>query len=537
MPLRPVRTLLAVVAGLSLLLGACSAPDRPDPELISVFTSEPQNPLIPTNTNENGGGVVLSTLFRGLIRYAPDGTPRLAVAESITPNDDATRFDIRLRPGWTFSNGEPVTADSFINAWNYGAAVRNGQAQSTFFESIKGYDDVASEGATSDTMSGLQKVDDLEFTVELSAPESTWPDRLGAPTYSPLPSVAFQDMDAFGQHPVGNGPYMFDSWQHNVDIRVLRNPTYAGDDPARNPGLDFRVYTSLDTAYSDLQSGDLDSVRETVGPRDLASYQADFPDSHSSRPFAAVQYMTVPSTLPHFRPGEEGRLRRQAISLAVDRKLVTDKVFFSSRTPARDFGAPTLSGGVPDLRGADVLDHNPDRARQLWAQADAISPWTGTFEVAYNADGGHKEWVEAVTNSIRQTLGIEAHGKAYPNFKGMRNDIVAGTVDAAFRSGWNADYPSIANFLEPNFATGAASNDGDYTNPEFDRLLTAARSMTDPEEARRTYIRAQEILLRDLPAIPLWYYAASTAWNPALRGFETGWDGTPVFTEITKETD
>jgi hypothetical protein len=64
-------------------------------------------------------------------------------------------------------------------------------------------------------------------------------------------------------------------------------------------------------------------------------------------------------------------------------------------------------GGYGNLR------YDPEAAKRLWAQADAIAPWSGSFEIAYNGDGGHKEWVDATTNNIRNTLGIDAKGKEY----------------------------------------------------------------------------------------------------------------------------
>ncbi|WP_241980156.1 ABC transporter substrate-binding protein [Cryobacterium glaciale] len=140
-------------------------------------------------------------------------------------SDDATTWTVTLNDDWTFTNDEPVTASSFVDAWNYGALVTNAQGSSGLFNNIVGYSDVANTkddptGATDDsgaalqipdplaeTMSGLTVVDDTTFTVQLSGAEADWPLRLGYSAYSPLPTVAFDDMDAFGENPIGNGPY------------------------------------------------------------------------------------------------------------------------------------------------------------------------------------------------------------------------------------------------------------------------------------------------------------------------------------------
>ena len=125
------------------------------------------------------------------MRYENDGSVVNAVAESIEPNDDATEFTIKLKDDWTFTNGEKVTADSFIKAWNYGAATKNGQLQADFFEPIEGYDQVSQENSTVEELSGLEKISDTEFKVKLSSPESDFPTRLGHSPYMPWPEAAY----------------------------------------------------------------------------------------------------------------------------------------------------------------------------------------------------------------------------------------------------------------------------------------------------------------------------------------------------------
>lgn len=547
------RLITALVTGLAVILGlaACTtSPVKVPDDYISFFGGEPQNPLVPTNTQEVNGGQVIENLFTGLARYTPDGEVRMGVAESVTPNANSTSFDVKLRPDWTFTNGEKVTSDSFIDAWNWAVKPENAQLQSSFFAPIKGFAEVAGEtdadgnvtsAPTADTMSGLKKVSDDEFTITLSSPDSSFVSLLGFSAFAPLPSVFFDDPKAFGDHPVGNGPYMMDgpdAWQHNISISLKANPDYPGEEPAKNPGIAFIMYSSTNTAYADLQSGDLDHMRETVATEAYPTYTKDFPDSHGDEPYAAIQNFTIPENLPGFEPGKEGNLRRAAISMSVNRQLIIDKVYFGTRQIAEDFGAPTLAGGLPDIEGKDVLTYQPEKAKELWEQANAIHPWGGQkFQTAYNSDGGHQQWVEAVTNSIRQNLGIEATGKAYPTFKAMRDEVVNRTIGAAFRSGWNADYPSIASFLVSNYRTGDSANDGDYSNPVFDDLLTRAAAQPNAEKAQPIYNRAQAILMKDLPQIPLWYYAASTAWSPKLHNVQSGWLGMPVYTEITKDVN
>ncbi len=110
--------------------------------VLSSSWGDPQNPLEPANTNEVQGGKVLDMIFRGLKQYDPEtGAAENMVAESIETTD-SQNFTVTLKDGWTFSNGEPVTAQSFVDAWNYAANVDNRQANAPFFSDIVGYDEV-----------------------------------------------------------------------------------------------------------------------------------------------------------------------------------------------------------------------------------------------------------------------------------------------------------------------------------------------------------------------------------------------------------
>ena len=112
-----------------------------------------------------------------------------------------------------------------------------------------------------------------------------------------------------------------DAWEHNVKFATVPNEHYVGDTKAQNDGVTFVFYTSLDAAYQDLSSDSLD-VLESVPASVFATFESELPGRTVNQPYAGVQYFTIPQYLPHFS-GEEGRLRRQAISLAVDRDTIT----------------------------------------------------------------------------------------------------------------------------------------------------------------------------------------------------------------------
>lgn len=528
---------IALAAAGALVLTGCtsggSEPSAPagDPEaIITTNGSEPQNPLIPTNTTETGGGKIVTSLFAGLVSYTAEGEIENDVAESIE-SEDGQSWTVKLKEGQTFTDGTPVTANSFVDAWNYGALYSNAQSASYFFDNIEGF------SYTEDSeLTGLNVVDDLTFTVDLTAPEADWPLRLGYTAYYPLPEVAFEDIEAFGQNPVGNGPYMFageDAWTHEEKIDLVTNPDYDGVRKADNGGLTIVFYTSQDTAYADLQAGNLD-VLDAVPDSALATFEDEFGDRAVNQPAAIFQGFNMPYYLEHWS-GDEGKLRRAAISMAINRDEITDVIFQGTRTPASDFTSPVIAGWSDSLEGAEVLEYNPEEAKAKWAEAEAISPYGDTvFDIAYNADGGHQAWVDAVANSIANTLGIQAVGKPYPTFAAALDDRENEKLTGATRAGWQGDYPSMYNFLAPLYRTGAGSNYEGYSSEEFETLLDEGAKAQSVEDATAKYQQAEEVLLADLPAIPLWYSNVTGASADTVDNVVFGWDSVPLYHEITK---
>nr|WP_041563016.1 ABC transporter substrate-binding protein [Nocardia brasiliensis] len=524
----------AVLLAASLGLSACSSDEDTDAGIVTTNITEPQNPIVPTSMNDNNGSRIADRIFAGLKYYDADGVAHNDMAQSIETTD-RKNYKITIKPDWTFTDGTPVTAKSYVDAWNYGALSTNAQLQGYVFAPIVGYDDVAAEKPTAQTMSGLKVVDEHTFTVALTRPSIDFELALAFTPFYPMPEVAFKDMKAYGENPIGNGPYKFartGAWEHNVKVDLVANPDYKGARPAKNKGIRFVMYQSFDTAYADLIAGNLDAL-DTIPDSALASYKQDLGDRAITKPTAQNQHVSSQSNIPHLS-GEEGVLRRKALSMAINREQICENIFHGTRVPSRDFTAITLPGFNGDLPGADVLKFNPTEAKKLWAQADAISPWSGRYEIAYNSDGGHQAWIEAVANSIKNTLGIEAIGAPYPTFKDIRTAITARTIGKAFRYGWQGDYPTMLQFLTAQYYTGAGTNNIDYANPEFDKLIDAALAAASLEESYKLVGQAQALLLRDMADIPVLDYIATAGLGEKVKKAELTWNGQFDFENIEK---
>lgn len=539
------KTLTVMVAcgALVLPLAACgsSSAGGSEDNIIRVYGCEPQNPLIPTDTNEVCGGDPETLLFSELIGFDAKGNPKNEVADSIEANGDNTEYTIKLKKGWKFTDGTEVKAENFTRAWSYGANAKNAQLGASFFAPIQGFEDLQKDGLKGDEqLSGLTVVDDYTFTVKLNAPSSVFKTMLGYSGYAPLPDSFFGDPKAFGENPVGNGAYKFDSWDHNQSIKLSKNPDYKGSFPAKNDGVWFMVYTDPQPAYADVEAGNLDSMA-TVPTSALSTFESDDQVQAVNEPGNVSQSFTFAANQKHFSLDDEGRLRRAAVSMAIDREQIIDKVSNGTNTPAVDFTAPLIPGYSESVPGNEVLQYNPDKAKELWEQANQIAPWGDdeSFDIAYNADGGGKDMYDAICNSIHNTLGIKSQATPYPTFSEMRDDITDRKITTAFRSGWQPDYPSAYSYLyslyDSESADGKGSNDGDYKNPEFDALIDKANTESSDDAVKQDYQQAQEILFKDLPAVPLWYANNKGVAAKNVKGFTLTWQGIEDYRNMTKE--
>ncbi|CAM5460650.1 MULTISPECIES: peptide ABC transporter substrate-binding protein [Streptomyces] len=519
------------------LAGAGCGGGGQDPSVVRASWGDPQNPVEPANTTDVQGGKVLDLAFRGLKRY----NPRTAVAENMVAESvespDARNFTVKLKPGWSFSNGEKVTARSFVDAWNYGALVSNRQLGAPFFSYVEGYEEVHPEGEGSKpaarTMRGLKVKDELTFTVRLNQKFGLWPEMLGYSAFLPLPRSFFTDHDAWLAKPVGNGPYAVQSYAKGGIMRLRTWKDYPGPDKAKNGGVDLQVYTDNDTAYTDLMAGNLDLV-DDVPASQLKHVQKDLQGRYINQPAGIIQTLSFPMYEKGWaKPGTE-KVRR-GISMAINRPAITRQIFRGTRTPATDWTAMALGehgGYQAGLCGA-ACTYDPAAARKLVDEGGGLPG--GSMKVTYNADtGSHKLWVDALCNSVNRALGRHVcDGSPMGTFADYRSKVSAKKMSGPFRAGWQMDYPLIQTFLQSQYFTGASSNDSGWSNKEFDRLVSSANAESDVGRVNATYHRAERILAREMPAIPLWYQNGSGGYTDRVGHVALNPFSVPVYDQIT----
>jgi oligopeptide transport system substrate-binding protein len=506
--------LVATALAAALLMTACGGSDDEGGDnasaqsggTFSIYIGEPENELVPGNTNETEGGQILGSLFTGLVQYDNETNEAVfnGVAESIESDDQQT-WTVTLNDGWTFHDGSKVTAQSFVDSWNYTAYSPNAQGNSYFFANVAGYDQLqAPEGGgdpAATEMSGLRIVDDLTFEVELTAPYAQWPTTVGYTAFFPLPQAFFDDPEAFGKQPIGNGPFKADdAFVPGEGITLTRYEDYSGDEPANADSVRYAIYAEQNTAYTDLQAGEID-IMDTLPPDAIASAPDEFGDRFIETAQGDITSLGFPTYDQRFADPNV----RKAFSMAIDRQAISDAIFNGTRTPATSFISPVVDGYREDA--CKVCELDVDEANRLLDEAgfDKSQP----VDLWFNAGAGHDAWMEAVGNQLRENLGLEFQLRGEFQQAEFLPKKDAKQMTGPFRDAWIMDYPVAENFLGPLYSSAAlppaGSNYTFYSNPEFDKLLLEGNSASSNEDAIAAYQAAEDVLIEDLPSAPLFY--------------------------------
>ena len=541
---------VAAMSAVALLAAGCgSGDDSGDTETtaaktggeITVRGCNPENPLVPSNTTETCGGNVIDAVFSKLVHYdAETAKPEMEVAESIETTDNQN-FTIKLKTGWKFHDGTDIKAKNVVDAWNYAAYGPNAQSSGYFMEPIEGFADLQCAGTTNPDdpcdgftppakeMSGLKVVDDTTVPVKTPLKVANFPVRVGYSAFSPLPDVFFTDPAAFGDKPVGSGPYKLDSWTKEQSIVLSKFADYAGDFGGKVDTITFKIYQDADAAYNDVLANNLDITDEIPASALIDDkFKSDLPDRNAQKETGVIQTVTVAPTAVD--PNYADPKIRQAISMAIDRETIIKQIFNNTRVPATGWVSPVVDGFKAGQCG-EWCTYDPAKAK---AKLDEAGGFKGDkITLSYNADAAHKEWTEATCNSIKQSLGVECVATGVVDFATFRSEIGDRKMKGMFRTGWQMDYPSIENFLSPIFATGSSSNDGDYSNAAFDTLLQEAAAETDAAASNTKYQEAEALLAADMPSIPMWYGKTTMGWSDKVTGVKITAFGTIDFSSVS----
>lgn len=494
----------------------------------------------PYNAQESEGILVTKQLFTQLVGLDEDAKVVPAAAKSFTPNDDCTQWTFELVPDATFSNGEVVTAQSFIDGWTRAATKDAASDVAYHMAGVAGFEEL--NGGSATTFSGLSAPDPNTLVVDLAEADCEFEKKTLQPVMSPVPKDAGPATNkTFNDMPIGNGPFKLEGpWQHDTSITMVRNDDYFGK-PANLDRVEVTIYSGDQSIeYNGLKGGQFDYAR--IPPTLLGQAQAQYePQGGFLKEVKyGINYILPSGTNPPFNNPDA----RKAVSYAIDRDAIISGVFKGFQTKATSFIPPVFGEYATEGVCESCVKQDPAKAKEFAAKA-GLTPGT-TISLAFNSGGGHDEWVQAVAAQLTDVLGLNVNVSSMP-FRELLQNEKKPDASGLFRSAWGADYPTPDNFLFPLMSTAAINlsaenvvqgdNAARYSNPAFDALLVKERAAKTDAERAPIIKQAEKIAIGDdLALIPLWYRTQyrvfdSTKWeNVKMDFFED-----PTLTEISQK--
>ena len=501
---------LAVIVLAGTVAGCGSATSAPSGAssggTFSVAELEPPS-FIP-GQNQGGAQDELNAIYAPLTKFNAQNQLTYVQARSVTASDGATVWTITIKPGWTFHNGEPVTAQSYVNAWNATAYGPNAWADNGSFSDVVGYPALnPGKGRPSGTtLSGLKALDATTIQVRLIRPDSQFPLELSTSAFLPLPQAYFRNPAAWQSAPVGDGPFeVAGRWQPDKSLTVKRYAAYPGPRPAAD-GIVFDIYTSLETAYTAVQAGQVDIAG--IGPGTYSAAEKDMPQDVVAFNAPAIDFLGFPLYNSYFR----NPLIRQAISLAIDRAEISKVLFASLDTPATSILPPAEAGAPASV--CPYCRYDPVLARTLLAEAGG---WKGPMVLWYPTGVGYDQEAQAIANELRQNLGIKVTFSSPPIEADLTDIADKKVTDGVFFGHWGAYFPSMENTLANLFqATGAGYFETWYSTPALTGVIQRGDGAPSLAAAETYYRQAEQMILTTFPVVPLFYDKYVFVHSPAV---------------------
>jgi oligopeptide transport system substrate-binding protein len=497
---------------------------RPDPAILAERQvlrrgngEEPQT-LDPHLAEGVPASNILRDLFEGLTTEAPDGriVPGAAVRWNISRDGKTYTFYLRREARW--SNGDPVVAEDFVHAFRRSADPRTASNYADILLPVVNAREVLAGEAAPEEL-GVESLDD--YTLQIRLRNST-PYFLGLLTHPSTFPVHRPSLEAFGGrfsragNLVSNGAFVLDSWDVRSKIVVRRNQLYHG---AADVILQQVVYLPIEDQATEIKmfrSGELDWTFE-VPNNQFAWLASHYPEELVVTPWLGSYFFGFNLRAEPFADNPN---LRKALVLAIDRKLITEKVTQFGEHPSFALVPPGIGDyepAVPEWADWSQAEREAE-ARRLFELAGYSGDDAPRIEIRYNTSENHKKIALAVASMWKQVLGVDASliNEEWRVFLQNRN---AGVLTQVFRAGWISDYSDPYGFLEL-FRTDGGLNDFGFSNSSFDALLEEISQERIPARRTRMMQAAEQIVLAEAPIIPVYTYVTKRLVDPHVRGWD-----------------
>ena len=494
-------------------------------EIVYNLGADPQtvDPLL--NTAIDGSNVIVNA-FEGLMALNENNEAVPAAAESYEVSDDGLVYTFKLRKDGKWSDGEPVTANDFYYAWMRGLNKETAAEYCYQFFYIKNGEKYYNGEVTADEV-GLKVLDDYTLEITLEAPTAYYPQLLAHQTYSPVrEDIVTANPDTWATSPdtyIGNGPFKLVQWDMKDQLVFEKNENYWDADNVKLEKLTFKLVTDETTAYSELKAGNFDVVN-SVPTNEIEPGKSDgsvkiFPKLGTY--FFAINVGKQDSLSEDVQDALSNKLVRQAMALAIDRQEIIDNVGKADQVAAYSFvplGITTSENSEfssKEYYDPSDMDGNIEKAKELLKEAGYENgEGLPAIELMYNTEGAHKDVCQIVQENLSKIgVNVELTNQEWAVFLSTRQN---GEYQIA-RHGWIGDYSDPMTFLDM-WVTGGGNNDSGFSNAEYDALISEAKVETDTKKREELLRQAEDILMDEMPVIPVYFYTTVMAWNDDVEG-------------------
>ena len=470
----------------------------------------------PQMVEDVSGSYFVRDLFEGLMNQDADGNLIPGVATGYTTNEAKDVYTFTLRDNARWSDGNPVTAHDFVYSWRRLADPATASPYS-WFADIMALENVGAvmSGESPPEALGIRALDNHTLEVRLTASLPYFAAMTTHASTFPSPQWTVRTFGDAWTKPgniVGNGAYVLTEHIPNETATRERNTMYWNNDATIIDKVVTLVINDENTDFTRWEAGETD--KGAVPSGQYPRLKAEYPDEAISFPRLCTYYMTFNLSPSGPEAFKDVRVR-QALSYALDRSVVTDKVLQGGQIQAFTFTPGATAGfEVPAVAfGQMSQDQRNVNAKLLMAAAGYGPDNPLKFEYMYNTSEGHKKIAIAAQQMWKETLGAEAtlanqEWKTFLKTRGGQNFDVA-------RGGWCGDYNEASTFLDL-MTTPSGYNDGKFSNAEVDELMTSARTMSD---ATSNYTRVEEIMANEMPIIPVYHYTGVFMLRNNLKGW------------------
>lgn len=459
---------------------------------------------------------ILLSLFEGLVNYDPvDSHPVPGVAKSWDISKDGRLYTFHLRDDAKWSNGDPVTAEDFVFAFQRMLSRNLGAPYADRFYAFTGGEDYHKGVIDDFSKVGVKALDDHTLQLELVKPLPYFLSMLTFMSWYPVHKDTILKHGKIDQRGTGwtragnlvsNGPFRLKNWKIGTGIVVEKDPNYWDAKNVKLKEIHFHSLENHNTEERAFRTGGI-HLTETLPLPKVASYK-DTPYLFSA-PYFSVYTYGFNTQKPPF---DDERVR-QAMSLALDRKSIVENVTKRGEDPAFSFVPPGAAGYVTTAK----LEENVERAKELLAEA-GYPNGEGFPKVTllYNTSDSHRSVAEAMQHMWAKNLNVhvELVNQEWKVFLKERSSI----SNNLYRLGWVGEYLDPNTFLEI-FTSDSGNNTSGWKNAEYDNYILEANSTLNQKKRFEYFDKAENLLMKELPVLPIYFYVTTYLVQPAVKGW------------------